>query len=351
MSFIWLINLLILLSPAFGVTALPQTAVRKFEIYYVDVEGGAATMIVTPAGESILIDSGWPGNDDRDARRIEAAMKKARIEAIDHLITTHYHTDHFGGVPALASLVKINNFYDHGPLSELAEDPDFAKKYAAYQAATKGKSITLKPGSAIKLRPTPGRPAVSLRVLAARGEVITEPQMAGVPNRECARAEDRPVDTSDNARSLVIQLRYGNFDFLDTGDLTWNVEKQLVCPRNLIGEVDLFQVGHHGTNTSNNPVLLRSILPTVAIMNNGPRKGGHPDTVRTLQGLPLFADLYQLHRNVGSAPEQNTAEELIANPDEKNDRGHMIRVEVDLAQREFSVTNDRTGVTQTYPIK
>ncbi|NBO64591.1 MAG: MBL fold metallo-hydrolase [Acidobacteria bacterium] len=351
MNSIRLINLVILLSLISGLALAQGKVARKFEIYHIDVEGGAATMIVTPAGESILIDSGWPGNEGRDARRIEAAMKRARIEAIDHLITTHYHTDHYGGVPELARLVKINQFYDHGPMSELAEDPDFAKKYEAYQAATKGQSITLKPGSSIKLRPAPGTPNVFLRTLAARGEVVSDSQMATPPNRECARAEERSVDTSDNARSLVIQIRYGTFDFLDTGDLTWNIEKRLVCPQNLIGDVDLFQVGHHGANTSNNPVLLRSIIPTVAIMNNGPRKGGHPDTVRNIQGLPLFADLYQLHRNVSSTPEQNTAEEFIANLDEKNDRGYMIRVQVDPVQREFSVTNERTGVTQIYPIK
>lgn len=351
MYFIWLINLIVLLLPVSGLSVPQEKAARKLEIYYIDVEGGAATMVVTPAGESILIDSGWPGNEGRDARRIEAAMKRARVEAIDHLVTTHYHTDHYGGIPELAKLVKINQFYDHGPMSELAEDPDFSKKYAAYQEVTRGRSTTLKPGSTIKLRQATGRPAVFLRVLAARGDVISDPQMAGAPNRECAKSEDRPADPSDNARSIVLQIRYGGFDFLDTGDLTWNIEKKLVCPQNLIGEVDLFQVGHHGANTSNNPVLLRSIIPTVAIMNNGPRKGGHPDTVRALQGLPLFADLYQLHRNIGSNPEQNTAEEFIANLDDKNDRGHMIRVEVDPAQREFSVTNDRTGATQTYPIK
>ncbi len=353
MNIIWLINLLLLLTPLNGITVKESQApaARRLTIYYVDVEGGAATLIVTPAGESILIDTGWPGNDSRDAKRIEAAMKKAGIVAIDHLIITHYHTDHFGGVPELATRVKINQFYDHGPMTSLSEDLKFEQKYKAYLEATKGKSVTLKPGSVINLKRNAGSPPVGFQVLSARGEVISETGMASNPNRQCARAEDRPIDTTDNARSIVFKLRIGNFDFLDTGDLTWNIEKRLVCPVNLVGEIDLYQVGHHGTDTSNNPVLLRSITPTVAIMNNGPRKGGHPDTVRNLQGLPLFADLYQMHRNLGVSPDQNTSEELIANLDEANDRGHMIKVEVNINQREFSVTNERTGATQTYPIK
>jgi competence protein ComEC len=145
MNIIWLINLLLLLTP---LTPLPVKETQaptpsRLAIYYIDVEGGAATLIVTPARESVLIDAGWPGNDGRDAKRIEAAMKKAGIQAIDHLIITHYHTDHFGGVPELAARVKINQFYDHGPMSNLSEDPNFDQKYKAYLAATKGKSITL----------------------------------------------------------------------------------------------------------------------------------------------------------------------------------------------------------------
>lgn len=349
MNFFWLASLWLLFSPVAGQQG--PAPPRSLEIYYVDVEGGAATLIVTPAGESILIDAGWPGFDGRDARRIEAAMKKAGLQAIDHLIVTHYHTDHYGGVPELSQRVKINQVYDHGPMADLPEDREFAKKYAAYQAVTKGQSITLKPGSAIKLRTAPGSAPVYLRCLAARGEVVPDMHMASMPNRECEKAAEKPADPSDNARSIVLHLRHGAFDFLDTADLTWNVEQKLVCPQNLIGEVDLFQVGHHGLNASNNPALLRSIKPTVAIMNNGPRKGGHPETIQWLQALPTLADLYQVHRNVTIAPEQNVAAEFIANLDEKDDSAALIRVAVELRQREFKVTNERTGQTRSYPIK
>ena len=321
------------------------------EILYIDVEGGAATLIVTPAGESILVDAGWPGFEGRDAGRIQAAMKKAGIAEIDHLIVTHYHTDHYGGVPELARRVKVHRFYDHGPMASLDEDKDFAAKYAAYQAASGGKSITLRPGSAIRLKQAPGTPPVYLQCLAARTEPIPAKAMASAPNPVCADAGTMADDPSDNARSIVFVLRYGAFDFLDTGDLTWNIERKLVCPQNLIGEIDLYQVGHHGMNISNNPAMLRSIKPTVAIMNNGPRKGGHPDTVKWLRELPSLRDLWAVHRNVSTAPEQNAAEELIANPDPAADAAHLLRVSVDARKREFTVTNERNAKSRTYSIK
>lgn len=345
--------LLVLLMVAVSIAtsqASPQGR-RTLDIYYVDVEGGAATLIVTPAGESILIDAGWPGFDARDAKRIEQAMKAAGITQVDHLVMTHYHTDHYGGIPELAKRVKVVKFYDHGPMTELAEDKDFAAKYAAYQSVTKGASITLRPGSTIKLKQAPATPPISLQVLAASGEVMPSKAMAGKPSPECADAQPQPEDKSDNARSVALLLRYGAFDFLDTGDLTWNIEHKLVCPQNLIGEVDLYQVAHHGLNTSNNTALLRAIKPTVAIMNNGPRKGGHPDTVKALRELPTLKDLWAVHRNVTSTAEQNAPEDFIANQDEQNDAAHMIRVSVDAAKRTFTLTNDRNGMNKSYAIK
>lgn len=347
-----LIIIALLISATSAITAQKSNAARRaLDIFYVDVEGGASTLIVTPAGESILVDAGWPGFDGRDAKRVEQAMKAAGVTEIDHLIMTHYHTDHYGGIPELAGRVKINKFYDHGPMPSLADDKDFAAKYAAYRAAAKDQTITLNPGDSIKLKQAEGAPPISLRVLASRAETVSDMRMAGAPNSECASATQQAEDKSDNARSVVFLLRYGAFDFLDSGDLTWNIEHKLVCPQNLIGEIDLYQVAHHGTNTSSNVAMLRSIKPTAAIMNNGPRKGGHPDTVKALKELPTLKDLWQLHRNVTSGAEQNAPEEFIANLDQENDAAHMIRVSVDAAKRTFTVTNDRNGKSRSYEIK
>jgi beta-lactamase superfamily II metal-dependent hydrolase len=352
MNKIRLLILIVLLIAAAGAAIAQEAPVRRMlDIFYVDVEGGAATLIVTPAGESILVDAGWPGFEGRDAKRIEKAMKAAGVTAIDHLIVTHYHTDHYGGVPELAKLVRINKFYDHGPMSSLDEDKDFATKYAAYRAAAKNHTITLNPGSSIRLKQSQSGPPVILQVLAARGETITSKRATVEPNSACASGAEQPEDKSDNARSVAFLLRHGAFNFLDTGDLTWNIENKLVCPQDMIGDIVLFQVAHHGANASNNPAMLRTIKPMVAIMNNGPRKGGHPDTVKALRATPKLVDLWQVHRNVTSGDENNAPEEFIANLDEQNDAAHMIRVSVDAAKRTFTVTNDRTGKSKSYEIK
>lgn len=332
-------------------SAVAQGKQTTLDIYYIDVEGGAATLIVTPAGESILVDAGWPGFNGRDADRIQAAMKRAGITQIDHLVMTHYHTDHFGGIPELARRVPVKNFYDHGPMTELAEDKDFATKYAAYRAAAKNKTITLRPGDSIKLKRAPGLPPITLQCLAASREVVPNKQMAGAKNAACENAPLKDEDPSDNARSVAFLLRYGAFDFFDAGDLTWNIEQKLVCPANLIGEVDLYQVTHHGMNTSNNTALLKSVKPTVAIMNNGARKGGSADTIKALRELPSLKALYQEHRNVTTTAAQNVAEEFIANLAEQNDAANMLRVAVDAGKRSFTVTNDRNGKSQTFQLK
>ena len=332
---------------SFGRATAPT---RTLDIYYVDVEGGAATLIVTPARESLLIDAGWPGFEARDAKRIQAAMQQAGISQIDHLVATHYHVDHYGGIPELARLVSIKHFYDHGKMKSLAEDEHFAERYGAYEAACgPGGSTTLRPGDTIPLKPAPGTAPMKLTCLAANAEVIGGGTTS--PNPGCASLSEKEPDPSDNARSIALLLSWDGFEFLDCGDLTWNIEQRLVCPANRIGDIDLYQVTHHGMNTSNNPVLLRSVRPTVAIMNNGPRKGGSADTVKWLRELPSLKALYQVHRNVETTAEQNAPAAFIANLEEQPDAAYMITVSVDAAKRVFVVTNQRTRESKSYQFK
>ena len=328
-------------------SAAPRAADRKLEIEWVDVLGGAATLIVTPAGESILVDTGWPGFDSRDAKRIKAALDRHGVTAVDHLIITHYHTDHYGGVPQLAALVPIKRFYDHGPMTALPEDRNFTQMYAAYRAAAKDKTTTLKPGDTIALKQGSG-PKLTLTVVASGGEVIGGTSTA--PNPACASAAPQPDDTTDNRRSVAFVLRYGPFDYYGGGDLTGDVEAKLACPVDRVGAVDLYQVTHHGQDNSNNPVLLASLKPTVAVMNNGPRKGGAAETFRRLKALPSLKGLFALHKNAATGPDVNAAPENIANL-EAPDAGNGFRASVDAAAKSFTITNPRTNETRSFDVQ
>src|SRR5947199_8106140 len=272
-------------------TARP--APKTLDIYFIDVEGGAATLIVTPTGQSLLIDAGFPG--DRDSGRIaHVALELAGLKQIDHCVITHWHRDHVGGVATLAKLIPIKNYYDHGLPQTIASDMQ-AELIEAYRQTTQGKSVTLKPGDEIRLQRSPKLPPVNVRVLTAGGVVLGE--QSSVPQvRPCGENfEPKPEDTSDNVNSLGILLTFGRFKFFDGGDLTWNIENRLACPKNVVGAVDVFQVDHHGTDSSNNPALVREIKPRVAIIDNGPRKGGEAGTFATLKTIPQIQAIYQLH--------------------------------------------------------
>lgn len=326
---------------------------RGLDLYFIDVMGGAATLIVTPERESILIDSGWPGLEDRDPKRIVRVLKEvAGLERIDHLITTHWHTDHYGGVEGLSALVPIERYWDRGlpdpeaPEGDRAGFPDGPrpgdKLGDVYRRVTQGKRTPLRAGDSLPLKGS-----IEAVVLASGGEVIAPGAPLGGTNPLCESAPpDKPADTSDNGRSLVFRFRLGAFDFFDAGDLTWNIEKALVCPRNLIGPIDLYQVTHHGMDISNHPTLVQSIAPTVAIMNNGPRKGGSAATVRLLRSVPSIEAAYQLHRNVNTGPDDNTDPDLIANKDPLG--GQFIHVAVEPDGRSYRVRIGSDGPARTF---
>jgi beta-lactamase superfamily II metal-dependent hydrolase len=319
---------------------------RGLNVYFIDVEGGAATLIVTPQAESILIDNGFPGA--RDAERIhKVATEQAGLKAIDHLIVTHWHTDHYGGTARLAKLLPVHNYYDHGIPDKLDEDPrNFPLLIQAYRAASENKSKKLKPGDELPLKQTKDGLTLRLLCLCGNGEVI--PDKPGAAENPLAKEhKPKPDDTTDNARSLGFVLNYGPFRFLDLGDLTWNVEHKLVAPSDKIGPVDVYQVTHHGSELSNNPVLIRTVKPRVAIMNNGPRKGGDPSVVATLRRVPEIEAIYQLHRNVASGAQDNVDPEFIANLDQ-NCQAESIRLSLAPDGRSYTVTVGSKGKPKGY---
>jgi beta-lactamase superfamily II metal-dependent hydrolase len=332
--------------PAQGVGSAPTAAAGRglhggpqraggLDIYWIDVEGGAATLVVTPAGESILMDTGWPGT--RDAERIARTAAQAGLKRIDHLVTTHWHTDHFGGVEALAGRMPIGRYYDHG--FPAGNPPDITPALKdAYLRATGGRSTVLRPGDELTLRQDPGAREVSARVVAAGGLVEGEPPTAP-QTRPCGARPEHPAlpdDESDNFRSVGLLVRYGGFRFLDLGDLTWNVEHKLVCPRNRLGKVDVYQVTHHGLDVSNNPALLEAIRAQVAIVNNGPKKGGKAVVFRRLLEAPGSPDVFQVHRNVESSAGENAPPERVAN-DAEACEGRGLHVGVERGARRFTV--------------
>jgi competence protein ComEC len=322
-------------------------ASQKLEIYWIDAEGGAATLIVAPSGESLLVDTANSTADDRDARRIMAAVEKAGLKQIDVLLTTHYHGDHMGALPALAKMIPIRMYVDHGESVELARAP-VAAAYKAYENLTAGKRTVAKAGDRIPLK------GVEITVLMSAGQRISEAlKGAGADNAACAAYKDpaAPEPDPDNDMSVGFLLQYGKFDFIDMGDLTSRYEQKLVCPRNLIGGVDVYQTTHHGLDRSNSPQFVWAIQPTVAVMNNGPRKGGPASVFEILRKSPGLQDIWQGHLALGTAKETNTGEEMIANLAPSAEcKGNLLKLSVEPDGR-YTMTNLRTGFSKTYESK
>jgi competence protein ComEC len=314
---------------------------RPFEIYAVDVEGGQATLLVSPSGQSLLIDSGWSGFNGRDADRIVAAAKLAGVKRLDYVLITHYHRDHVGGVPQLADRIHIGTFVDHGPNLQDVKEP--VEDYAAYlKVVANAHRMIVKPGDTIPIT------GIRVQVLSSAGEHIKEPLPgAGQTNSYCGSDPEPPSDPGENARSLGTLITYKSFRFIDLGDLTRKKELEIFCPRNLVGTVDLFMVSHHGFSESNSKAMVWALHPRVAILDNGARKGGNPVAWQIVHDSPGLEGFWQLHYSVDGGKDHNVRQEFIANPEEDPDDANYIKV---LAQPNggFTVVNSRNNETKTY---
>ena len=340
---------------------------RTLDIYLVDVEGGNATLIVSPSRQSLLIDTGNVGPGAvRDADRIMAAVKDAGLTQIDHLITTHYHGDHFGAMAELAGRIPIREFIDHGPSVEMTPATEaFLKVYPTLHA--KGRHTVVQPGHRFSMGDT------NVRIVAAGGRATSTPVAgAGSPNPYCAGTAPQAPDPGENAQSVGSYITLGRFRALHLGDLSWNKEIELMCPVNRLGDIDLFIVSHHGQSTSNSPALVHAIRPRVAVLNNGTRKGGQPDVMKVLFSAPRLEDLWQLHFSQLSGQEYTPPGLFIANnvdeqpsalpiapmpPPARGTPGAVPPAHdgpafwIKISAREdgsFTVTNARNGFAKTY---
>jgi competence protein ComEC len=335
------------LSLSLGLVAVaaPGTA-KALQIYFVDVEGGQATLFITPEGKSLLIDTGWPDNNGRDADRIVTAAKDAGIKKIDFVLITHFHDDHVGGAPQLAAKIPVGTFIDHGENRETNSE-GVQRVFAAYQqllATGKYKHITAKPGEVLPIT------GMQVRVVSADGALIERPLPGGgKDNASCANAAKPPVDVTENPRSVGTLITFGKLRILDLGDLTMDKEMELMCPMNKIGRVDIYVVSHHGWLQSGSPVLVHAIAPRVAIMDNGAKKGGSPATWDVIEKSPELEDLWQLHYSDEGGGTHNVAAPFLANL-QGPDTGNYLKGTAS-PDGSFEVFNSRTQETKKYAAK
>jgi len=316
-----------------------QAQQSTLDIYWIDVEGGAATLIVTPARQSVLMDAGWDRADERDADRIEAAMNDAGITEIDYFIASHFHGDHVGGVPALAARTSIGQYIDHGDSVEQSLERSRGA-WDTYLSSADGLRRTIAPHDRLALT------NVEFTFVVSNRRILNYPIGQQTQNPNCdgvAAGADQP---GENSSSVGYLLSLGEFQFLNLGDLTVDVQHQLACPRNLLGVVDLFQVPHHGIGVAAH--LTWALAPTAAVFNNGPHKGGGAEGFEAISGIPGIDGIWQLHRALDTDEEHNASARMTANLTEENDMGFWIKATVKADGSSYTIENGRNQYRETY---
>lgn len=319
------------------------SAGRSMDVYDIDVEGGKCVLVVSPSGESLLYDAGWPGYEGRDTHRIVAAAKAAGLKQIDYLVVSHYDLDHLGDVPMLVASFPVKHLIDHGPLETSGKGAEERyKKYAELFSSID--HIVVKPGDKLPIQ------GIDVTVITSAGKWIDKPLPgAGQPNPLCATTQDkpnRPEDLEDNM-SIGLLFTLGRFRMLDLADFEWDYDHKLMCPNNPIGTVDVYQVSIHGQDKGVSPVLAQALHARVAVMGNGPKKGGAPASFETLKASPGMEDIWQVHYSLNGDKEHNPPDRFIANLDGPKDFSYWLKLSA-TDDGSFTIRNSRTGATKIY---
>jgi competence protein ComEC len=337
-----------------GAAAAQNNAMR---IYWIDAEGGAATLFVAPSGESMLFDTGFKVGD-RDAKRIYATAQKAGLKQIDYVVISHWHEDHEGGLAALSKMIPMGHFYDHGNGVEVVDHV----RLDDYMRVAGARRTIVKPGDTIPLR------GVQVQVVSAEGPTIAKAINGGGPNPLCTNAPQMSPAGPENQRMVGLLITYGKFKLLSLADLDWQKEMELACPINKVGQVTMYTVSRHGgLDDSGAPAFIGAIRPQVMVMNNGPKKGlGQTDdrakpivmpnaapyeknSYLRLAKNPGVEGIWQLHLSlIDQDPAHNTSRDMIANFEDTADcKGNGISATV-AADGKFTITNGRNGFSKSY---
>ncbi len=309
----------------------PAAAAQTLRIYHIDVEQGDATLVVSPSGNTLLVDSG----KNHHGARLKAAMDTAGVSRIDAFVCTHYHEDHCGGIDELVveEGVAVIQTYDRG---EHQWDDSCAlctKAYERYRDLFGQDAEWLRPGDYVDFDSD-----VAALCISSSGVVI---------------GEDNPTPGSDeNDMSISLLVTYGTFRYFVGADIEHPTERD-IAERDLLLDVDVYRVSHHGSNTSSWAPLLRDMRPTVAIISNGSTKTyQHPRQV-TLDSLAALAAppvVFQTNKYLSTGTQWgNVPDSQIADL-EQGDKDGTVLVEVDLGAGSYAVSFG--GATfDSYPIK